>query len=366
MPVYTIKAIAPFVDMETGAKIHIGDKIRTESKGRLANIVAQGLGELVEARHENKHGKRILVHQDPLAKIGGIETAQRHLVKAFKDHDITFVFGHADQDQLMEIANNCSVILDDGKSRYETDILLLMNFYSAGAIIDRVKAEKVYQFIHADWDGLKQMPMWQGFKWAPHSRVDRVLAVSETAKEGLKKAFGVESVVVPNILMPPEEQKRLVFVVLSRASAEKGIDRLLEMVQRFDLAQKDYVVILCSAIEQTQSQYRKVIETSNRILLIPPTIYSQELLRSADYLVQLSRNESYCYSVREALQMRVPVIASKIPEFQKLIKNGQNGYILEDDLSNLDVDKIFNKIPKPKAYREEIAPIWNDVLEGKL
>lgn len=366
MPIYTIKAIAPFVDIKTGAKIHIGDKIKTESMGRVGNIVAQGLGELVEARHENKAGKSILIHQNLLYKIGGIETANRNIAKAFKDRDITFIFRTADQPQLIEIAKTCNVILDDGKSKYKTDILILANYDSAPAIIDRVTANKVYQFIHADFAGLKEMPMWQTFKWTPHSRVNRVLAVSKTAQAGLKKVFGVESVVVPNILMPLEEKKRLVFVVLSRASAEKGIDRLLEMTQQFDLAQKDYVVILCSTVEQTQSQYKKIIETSNRILLIPPTPYSQELLRSADYLVQLSRNESYCYSVREALQMRVPVIASKIPEFQKLIKDGQNGYILEDDLSNLDVEKIFNKIPTPKPYQEKIDPIWDKVINGEL
>lgn len=365
MPIYTIKAIAPFVDIETGAKIHIGDKIKTESMSRVTNIARMGLGELVESRHENKHGKSILVHQDPLAKIGGIETANRHLVRAFKDHDITFIFGHADQSQLIEIAKDCSVILDDGKSKYKTDILFLMNFYSAEAIIDRVAAEKVYQFIHSDWAGLKSMHEWEYFKWTPHSRVNKVLAVSETAQAGLKKAFGVDSVVVPNILMPLED-RRLVFMVLSRASREKGIDRLLEMIRRFDQAQKEFVVILCSPIDNLPSQQKREIGLSKRIIIVPPTIYSQELLRSADYLVQLSLNESYCYSVREALQMKVPVIASKIPEFQKLIKNGQNGYILEDDLSNLDIDKIFNKVPKPKAYHEEIAPIWNDVLEGNL
>lgn len=366
MPVYTVKATASFIDIENGSKIHFGDKIKTESMQRVTNIVALGLGELVEARHENKKGKRILAHQDPLAKIGGIETANRHLVRAFKDYDITFIFGHADQNQLIEIAKNCNVILDDGKSKYETDILLLMNFYSAEAIIDRVKAEKVYQFIHADWSGLKEMHEWANFKWAPHGRVDKVLAVSETAQAGLKKAFNVDSVVVPNILMPLEEKKRLVFMVLSRASREKGIDRLLEMLRRFDQAQKEYVVILCSPVDNLPSQYKREIELSKRIIIVPPTIYGQELLRSADYLVQLSLNESYCYSVREALQMQVPVIASKIPEFQKLIKNGKNGYILEDDLSNLNINKIFNNVPKPKAYHEEIAPIWNDVLEGKL
>ena len=91
------------------------------------------------------------------------------------------------------------------------------------------------------------------------------------------------------------------------------------------------------------------------------------LLKGADYLVQLSYNESYCYSVREALQHRVPCIVSDIPELKKVIKDGKNGYTIKDDFTNLDVDKIFNSKPVIKeAYKEEVPKIWEQVLEGKL
>jgi glycosyltransferase involved in cell wall biosynthesis len=82
--------------------------------------------------------------------------------------------------------------------------------------------------------------------------------------------------------------------------------------------------------------------------------------------VQLSSIESWCYSIREALANNVAVIGSKIPEIKKVIKDGVNGYLLDDDLGNLDVDKIFNKIPKPKGYSEPMSDIWRDVMEGKL
>jgi glycosyltransferase involved in cell wall biosynthesis len=109
-----------------------------------------------------------------------------------------------------------------------------------------------------------------------------------------------------------------------------------------------------------------VITDNPRIIYVDSSIYADVLYRAADYLVQLSSIESWCYTIREALANNVAVIGSKIPEIKKAIKDGVNGYLLDDDLGNLDVDKIFSKIPKPKGYSESVPDIWRDVMEGRL
>lgn len=363
--IYRIEVIVPFTDIVTGKLLEWGNILETDSVERVRNILAQSLGKLVSVQHTSKKGKRVLIHQSLCYKIGGIETANRQIAKAFADYDITFLFNTADTTQVMELAKTCSVIIDDKVSHYETDVLILENYDSAAIIINRVKAQKIYQFVHTDWAAFKNL--WNGFEWRPHEKIDKFVSVSETAQKGLKRAFGEDSVVCHNVLAPIDpKERRLVFVALSRATREKGIDRLLDFVNRLEKAGKDFVVFLCSTIEQLPTQTQKRIKASSKILLIPPSPYSQELLRSADYLVQLSLLESYCYSVREALQMQVPVIVSKIPAFEEIIEDGKNGYILKDDLSNLDVDKIFNKIPKIKPYAEQIDPTWFKVLEGEL
>lgn len=365
MPIYKLEVLIRFNDIETGKMRERGEIVETTSGARAQNIIAQQLGELIEVSH-NKTGKRILIHQNLLYKIGGIETANRQLARAFADYNIAFIFGKvADMRQALKLAETCDVIIDRKDRHYEADVLILSNYDSAPTIINRVKAPKVYQQIHADFNGLTSMQEWRHFKWRPHERVDKVLAVSDTAQKGLKDALGVDSVVVPNVLMPIIGH-RMVFLVLSRASREKGIERVLDLVDRFNAASKDFVLFLCSTIEALPKQYRDRIEKCPQILLIPPSIYSQELLRSADYLVQLSLNESYCYSVREALQLRVPVICSDIPEFRKLVKDGKNGYILDDDLSKLNINAIFNKKPRPTAYSETIDANWYKVLKGEL
>jgi len=368
MPKYRLKALTRFTDAETGAQIERHDIVETASADRAVKIINLGLGELVEACHE-KQGKRVLIHQTFLYKIGGIETANRHLARAFADYNIGFIFGDTcgkpDMRQMMELAKTCDVYIDDGKRRYETDILIFANYDSAPKIIDRAKAGKVYQQIHADFENLTKRGGWQYFKWAPHPRIDRILTVSERAQIALKNKWGYESTVVPNVLTPTPDE-RLVFLVLSRATAEKGMERVIELCDRFNAAGKDFVFFVASTIDNADSSLRQEIEKRDRIVLIEPSVYSQEMLRAADYLVQLSHSESYCYSVREALQRQVPVIVSDIPIFNELVQDGKNGFIIADDYSNLDVDKIFSSKLKFKPYTEQIPAVWYKVLQGEL
>ena len=361
---YKIRVITPFTDIKTNKLVEYDSIFETDSKKRAEDIVRRQLGNLVEVRHDGKKGKRVLIHQSYCYKIGGIETANQQLARAFADFDITFVFEKADPTQVFELAKTCSVIIDDGIQNYKADVLILTNYDSAPIILKRVEAKKVYQFIHTDWAALKEL--WSGFAWHPDSRIDKFISVSETARRGLRKAYGIDSVICRNVLAPLDQQHRIVFMVLSRATREKGIDRIVDFADRLEAAGKDFVIFLCSTIEQLPKQTQDRIKASSKILLIEPSPYSQELLRSADYGLMLSRLESYCYAVREMLQRQIPVIVSKIPAFEEIVEDGKNGYILEDDFSNLDIEKIFNKIPKPKAYTEEIDSMWYKVFEGEL
>ena len=363
---YGLKVISPFTDKYTGVELDIGDTLETKDPERFENLLNRALGKAAYIRTDKKKtGKRVLVCLSVLYKVGGIETAMQHIARAFDKHNITFLTPRADIEQMRQLGKTHDVIIDDGISEYTADVVLLMNYDSAEQILDRIKAKRIYQFVHADWQGLKSMGAFDGFSVKIDPRVDKILAVSDTAQKGLKSAYGYESTVVPNIFFP-EKRKRVVFLFLSRATNEKGVDKLIDLSDRFEAAGKDFVIFLCSPLEQSTKEIRNQIEARSKIVPIPPSIYAKELLRGADYLIQLSNNESYCYSVREALSCGVPVICSDIPEFRKIIKPGENGYIIHGEPSSAEVEKIFNLIPKPKPYTEKISPLWHKVLEGEL
>jgi glycosyltransferase involved in cell wall biosynthesis len=73
----------------------------------------------------------------------------------------------------------------------------------------------------------------------------------------------------------------------------------------------------------------------------------------ADYLVQVSDTEGFCYSIYEALQVDTPCIVTDFPSAFEQVKDGKSGYILKMDLSNLDIDKIYNKIPTQISFTEK-------------
>jgi glycosyltransferase involved in cell wall biosynthesis len=91
------------------------------------------------------------------------------------------------------------------------------------------------------------------------------------------------------------------------------------------------------------------------------------LIKNCDYLVQLSDTESFCYSAYEALQRNVPVILTDFPEARNLVDDGENGFIVDMDLSNLDVDRIFNNKPKATYYIDRCNhDMWEKVFGGEL
>lgn len=310
---------------------------------------------------------KILIQMTYLNNIGGIETACDHLARTFKDENITFVvnaLSDGAMDLVERLREHHEVILDlDQDMTHEADVILFFTPIMIETDISKYKARKMYQVVHSDIGGLMEYQRWQDFKWSPDPRIDKVLAVSDTVQKGIKEKLGIDSVVVPNIFNPRPDRR--VFLFMSRATSEKGLDKVLKMADKFDEAKKDYTLIISSRVDPYGPLW-PAIQSNPRIMYVDSSMYNDVLYRCADYLVQLSGIESYCYTIREALAHKVAVIGSKIPEIQKVIKDGVNGYLLDDDLGNLDIEKIFNEVPRPKGYGEKVPDIWHKVLEGEL
>lgn len=361
MTEYLIRITRSFMDKETKKDVAPGTLFATPDALRANTIIDMRLGTFAGIRHPGRTGNRILIHQKYCYKIGGIETANRAIAETFKDRNIVFVFGSGDEAQIKALGKYHDVIIDDGRSTYDCDVAIFTNYDSAPAIMDRIRARKIYQQIHADFESLRKMPEWSHFVWHPNPRVDKVLAVSETAAKALHSAYNVDSVVLPNIL-PSEQERPLTLIALTRATPEKGVDRLVKLLKRLDESGKDYVLLMCASEEQAKESDQTYLRDNPRVVHVQPTPYSRVLLAAADYLVQLSYNESYCYSVREALQAGVPCLVSDIPELRRLITDEKNGFIYSDDF---DVEKLWKKL-KPARRSEKVSPLWKEVLDGKL
>ncbi len=311
---------------------------------------------------------KILVQMTYLNNIGGIETAMYELGKAFPDADITYLInswadgGQAQIARLWGLGHDVAID-QDRNGHHEADVALIFTPIMQSVPWDTIDAPVVYQFIHSDIKSYMSYPAWRDFKWKPNEKVTKIISVSETAQKGLKEMLDLDSEVVPNIFTGPE--KPVVFLYMGRATQEKGVDKVIEMAKRFDAAGKDYVMLISSLVDPYGTLW-PLIKDNKRIVMIPEGPYNAVFYRCADYLIQMSTCESWGYSTREALANGVAVIGSRIPEIEKVVKDGENGYLLNLDLSDLDVDKIFDKIPKPEGFTEPLSPKWADIMEGKL
>ena len=165
--------------------------------------------------------------------------------------------------------------------------------------------------------------------------------------------MGYDSEVIYNILDDNiNDDEAMFFITLSRATKEKGIFRIIEMAQRFKAAGKKFKWFLCCTLEQESAQVRNTIAAIPEFIILPPDVANKSFIRHCDYLVQLSDTESFCYRAFEALQRGVPVILTDFPEAFNIVKEGENGFIVKRDLSNLDIDKIFNHKPSNITYED--------------
>lgn len=361
-----------FTDLQDNVYRKVGEIYTIKTCQRLKELAAKEIVEPIGLHYRGNVKKRsgnIYIFAKRIGKIGGIETAIYHLVKSFPNKKFTVICeGPMDFEQVSRLSRYCSVQRDMG-FEYECDVAILNQYDTSKNIIDRIKAKKIYHFCHADWNGLKSLSEYFNLSFEVSPKVDKIIAVSETCQKGLKDTFGYDSVVVPNIFNPDEEQP-IVFLCLSRGGSEKGIDKVVAFAKKCEeyAAEHDktFTILLTTDSSSALARNNVAVDGIPEIVKVQPTIYSSVLLRSADYLLQLSDNESYGYSPREAMANGVVPICTRIPEFEKLIKDGENGYLVEKDLSDLDLEKIFSNKIKNVSYSEPINPLWNDLLSGRL
>jgi hypothetical protein len=78
---------------------------------------------------------------------------------------------------------------------------------------------------------------------------------------------------------------------------------------------------------------------------MPATYDIQSYIKKADYLVQLSDAEAFCFSLVEALTLGTAILSTDLPVLKELgVEDKKHGYIVPLDM-NFDVKKLLD-IPK--------------------
>lgn len=311
---------------------------------------------------------KIILYSCSANKIGGVETFNRNFVKRMsKSHDIIFVYESGDKERLKEMSKYCTVMKYEGQI-ITGDICIWSTAWGERPE-KNIRANKHFQMVHADYEAY--IKDWN-FTYKKLDCVDEHIAVSENSARGLKNVYGYDSTVIYNLLdnevkVKKNKTKPLIFITASRLSAEKGMERLIKLARMFKEAGKKFIWYVYGDspafeyIEYLKKQSKDIPE----IIWMGSKLSLTQEIADADYLGQLSDTEGFPYSPYEALQVGTPCILTNYKSVGEMVEDGVNGYILEMDLSNVDIDKIFNNIPKFKFKEKSSEEDWERLFKKK-
>lgn len=276
--------------------------------------------------------------------IGGVETFLYQLAKRFEDRDITVIFNTGDETQVKRLKKYVRVI------KYKNEKIKCKKAYFNynTNIIDNVEADEYIGLIHADY---KNIP----YKPNTHPKLTKFIAVSETAKKSFEDITGKKCEVIYNPYETEKTKRILNLISTTRLTKEKGKDRMVKLGEELNKGGIPYLwIVFTNDIKE--------IDNPN-IVYMKPRLDIIDYVANADYLVQLSSAEAYCYSIVEALSVGTPVITTNLPVLKEIGVNENNSFILDFNMSNLDVNKIYEKadkfnftyIPPKSEWEKEIT-----------
>lgn len=143
--------------------------------------------------------------------IGGIETYIYELGKKYGKYDITCIYDDADPKQVARLRKYIRVIKAERGKIYECDRLFVM--YRCN--LDRFKAKKIIQIIHADYEA-------QNLKPNEDERIDEHYAVSKSVAEAYERISNIKNVgVCRNPITIDKPQRVLKLISATRLTKEK-------------------------------------------------------------------------------------------------------------------------------------------------
>ena len=308
---------------------------------------------------KDKFQTKIIMYVGYVYDIGGIESWIYYMCQHFyKYYNILLLFDSGNVKQLRRYNKYVTVEHRDKNKIYYCDVLLIASNWSE--FPKNIKYDKCITTIHSDY---KYFNEELKSNLTVVKQANEIVCVSQKAADSIYELFGLKGEVIPNILGKKEKINKILHLVsFTRLSQEKGYNRICYFAKllkdnniKFDW--KIFSDIKGKNLEKLNYQ---------EIIFMEPTLDVYDYIVDADYLVQLSDSEAFCYSVHEALQYGTPVIVTDIDVFKDVVINRYNGYKFKLDMSNVNdemLDNIINHIPGDFIYNENFEKLKNEWFE---
>ena len=314
---------------------------------------------------KDKLQTKVIMYIGYVYDIGGIESWIYYMCQHFyKYYDILLLFDSGNVKQLKRYNKYVIVEHRDKNKMYNCDVLLIASNWSE--FPKNIKYNKCITTIHSDY---KYFNEELRSNLTVVKQANEIVCVSQKAADSIYELFGLYGRVIPNILGNKKKPNKILHLVsFTRLSQEKGYNRIYYFAKLLKDNNIKFDWKIFSDIKG------KDLERLNypEIIFMEPTLDVYDYIADADYLVQLSDSEAFCYSVHEALQYGTPVIVTDIDVFKDVVIDGYNGYKFKLDMSNVDdemLDNIINHIPSEFVYNEnfnELENKWFEVLGNSV
>ena len=290
---------------------------------------------------------QVVIWTEHTYKIGGIETFIYNFCAQMSPYyDILVLYNIIDPEQLARLRQIVECKRYTGQS-ITCDSIIVNRI--TDKVPDTVTYKQKIQMVHA----CKMDERWE----VPDG--DLIVPVSDAVVKsyGMKDGYKV----IHNMTIPRESREPLFLVSATRISTrEKGEKRMID----FAKALKGYGVPFIWLIFTD----RVMTGAVDGMVFMNMTMNVAPFLAKADYLVQLSDSEAFCYSMVEALELGTPVITTPVDVLDEIgIEDGVNGYIVPFDMniSKKTMQNITERIPDGFAYdngNPGIVKKWRAVL----
>lgn len=279
-----------------------------------------------------------------LNEIGGTEQFLYYLSCLYKNFVVFYSDKNSDLNQINRLGDNVAVY------RHINGRIKCKRFFANynPYIIDNVDAEEYIQVVHLNY-------LLQGIKPNIHPKITKCIGVSKSVCDAFTKLTGRECECIYNPCLVEKPKKVLRLISATRLSSEKGKKEMEILGRILDDAKIPYIWLIFTndwdAIKNPHIIYMK------------PTLDIDNYIADSDYLVQLSGSESFCFAVVQALMLGIPVIVRELDVWREIGLNSENSFILNKDMSGVDIDKIYKGL-KPFKY-EPPKSNWDKYLKDK-
>lgn len=315
----------------------------------------------MDKKDENINQEKVIIYVGYVYDIGGIESWIYYMCQnLYSYYNILLLFDSGNIIQLKRYNKYVEVEHRNRDKQYECDTLLIASNWAE--FPKNIKYKKCITTIHSDYKYFNEQLR---SNLTVVKQANEIICVSKQASDSIYELFKLKNKIIPNILGKKIKTNKILHLVsFTRLSIEKGYDRICYFVNilKNNNIKFDWKIF-------SDAEHWKIDKLNcPEVIFMKPTLDVYDYMVDADYVVQLSDTEAFCYTVHESLQYGTPVIVTNINAFKDVVIDGYNGYKFELDMSNVDsnmLNKIVNNIPKDFVYDEsfeELKQKWFEVL----